>query len=125
MEPTAVTYEDVTVQATAQAEVLGSRLSLEATLVPMHGLWNSGWSASRSQTGAAIDAKAQIVAVLDVEPGSGTVEVRGPAVVTVGLTAYEITIIYTADAQISADKVIAVQIPEGWSDPIDDDASNG
>ena len=75
------------------------------------------------ETGAAIDADAQKVDVLDVEPGSGTVAVRGPAVVTVGLTAYEITIIYTADAQISADKVIAVQIPEGWSDPIDDDAA--
>ena len=63
----------------------------------------------------------RLVNVLDVEPGSGTVEVRGPAVVTVGLTAYDITIIYTADAQISADKAIAVQIPEGWSDPIDDE----
>ena len=37
------------------------------------------------------------------------------------MTAYDITIIYTADAQISEDKVIAVQIPEGWSNPIDDD----
>ena len=64
------------------------------------------------ETGAAID-DAQKVDVLDVEPGSGTVAVRGPAVVTVGLTAYDITIIYTADAQISADKVIAVQIPDG------------
>ena len=73
------------------------------------------------ETGTAIDADAQKVAVLDVEPGSGTVAVRGPAVVTVGLTAYDITIIYTADAQISADKAIAVQIPIGWSDPIDDD----
>ena len=75
------------------------------------------------ETGTVIDADAQKVDVLDVEPGSGTVEVRGPAVVTVGLDAYEITIIYTADAQISADKAIAVQIPMGWSDPIDDDAA--
>ena len=64
------------------------------------------------ETGTAIDADAQKVDVLDVEPGSGTVEVKGPAVVTVGLTAYDITIIYTADAQISAEKVIAVQIPD-------------
>ena len=71
------------------------------------------------------DADALKVAVVDVAAGSGTVAVRGPAVVTVDLTAYEITIIYTADAQISADKVIAVQIPEGWSDPSDDDQDDG
>ena len=113
-----VTYEDVTVQATAAADVAftiefrgnsGPGVAFGAVGVPV------------DDTGAAIDADAQKVDVLDVEPGSGTVAVRGPAVVTVGLTAYDITIIYTADAQISADKAIAVQIPEGWSDPIDDE----
>ena len=111
-----VTYEDVTVQATALPDV--------EFKIEFRG--NSGPGVDFGETAVLFpegEDKAQLVDVLDVEPGSGTVEVRGPAVVTVGLTAYEITIIYTADAQISAEKAIAVQIPIGWSDPIDDDAA--
>ena len=115
-ESYSVEYEDVTVQPTVAEGVAfkiefrgdGPGTDFVAVGVPL------------DETGAAI-ADAQKVDVLDVAPGSGTVEVIGPAVTTVGLTAYDVTIIFTAEAQISADKVIAVQIPEGWSDPIDDD----
>ena len=107
-----VTYKDVTVQP-ASAEGVGFKIEFRGNAGP-----GTGFGAVTHPEG---EDKAQLVNVLDVEPGSGTVEVKGPAVTTVGLTAYDITIIYTADAQISADKVIAVQIPAGWSDPIDDD----
>ena len=113
-----VTYEDVTVQATAAVD-LAFTIEFRGNSGP--GIAFGPVGVPVDESGTAIDADAQKVDVLDVEPGSGTVEVKGPAVVTVGLTAYDITIIYTADAQISADKVIAVQVPEGWSDPIDDD----
>ena len=115
-----VTYEDVTVQDTAaEGVVFEIRFRGDGPGTD----FGAAVGVLVDESGAAIDADAQKVDVLDVEPGSGTVEVRGPAVVTVGLTAYEITIIYTADAQISAEKAIAVQIPIGWSDPIDDDAA--
>ena len=66
------------------------------------------------ETGTVIDADAQKVDVLDVEPGSGTVAgKRSRQSLPSVWTAYEITIIYTADAQISAEKAIAVQIPIG------------
>ena len=113
-----VTYEDVTVQATAAVD-LAFTIEFRGNSGP--GIAFGLVGVPLDESGTAIDADAQKVDVLDVEPGSGTVEVKGPAVVTVGLTAYDITIIYTADAQISADKAIAVQIPEGWSDPIDDE----
>ena len=110
-----LTYENVDVQSTAATGVAfgiafrgdGPGTGFGAVGVPVDA------------TGVVIDANAQKVDVLDVEPGSGMVSVKGPAVVTVGLTAYDISIIYTAEAQISSGKVIAVQIPVGWSDPID------
>ena len=116
-----VTYEDVTVQATATVVDVPVLFTIEFRGNSGPGIAFGPVGVPVDETGTAIDADAQKVDVLDVEPGSGTVAVRGPAVVTVGLDAYEITIIYTAKAQISEDKVIAVQIPEGWSDPIDDD----
>ena len=116
-----VTYEDVTVQATATVVDVPVPFTIEFRGNSGPGIAFGPVGVPVDESGAAIDADAQKVDVLDVEPGSGTVEVRGPAVVTVGLTAYDITIIYTADAQISAEKAIAVQIPEGWSDPIDDE----
>ena len=116
-----VTYEDVTVQATATVVDVPVPFTIEFRGNSGPGIAFGAVGVPVDESGTAIDADAQKVDVLDVEPGSGTVEVKGPAVVTVGLTAYDITIIYTADAQISAEKAIAVQVPEGWSDPIDDE----
>ena len=107
-----VTYKDVTVQPTAATGV-AFKIEFRGGAGPGTGFGAVGTPEDEDD--------AQKVDVESVAPGSGTVEVRGPTVVTAGLTAYEISIIYTADAQIVKDKVIAVQIPEGWSDPIDAD----
>ena len=108
-----VTYKDVTVQPTAQADA--------AFKVEFRGDGpGTGFGAVATPTG---QANAQKVAVLDVRAGSGMVAVKGPAVITSGSTGNDITITYTAAAQISAGKQIKVNVPTGWSAPINDAAA--
>ena len=109
-----VTYKDVTVQST-KADGVAFGIEFRGNSGP-----GTGFVAVATPKD---EDNAQKVPVLDVKPGSGTVAVKGPAVITSGSTGNDITITYTAAAQISADKQIKVTVPTGWSAPINDAAA--
>ena len=116
-----VTYKDVKVQSTKG----GVSFKVEFR---GDGPGVAGKAPNQAYTFAAVgtpegQADAQKVNVMDVKPGSGTVAVAGPDVITVGSAGNDITITYTAAAQISAGKKIQVAVPAGWSAPIAGDAA--